>query len=121
MHELVPPGDALTASLTVAVLAGRADDVVARPAGRSGETWQRREAVRLASGPAVRVFGVEDVDLPGGRWVRTVLSQLYVPLPGEHRVALVSCSTTAVDLAEAFLSVFEAIGATFMVLPEAAR
>jgi hypothetical protein len=106
-------GEALTAALTVTLLSGWGSPP---PVTTGSGTWQKAEPVDLPSGRAVRVFGVEDVDLPGGRWVRTVSSHLYVPLP-DGRTALLSCSSTAVDLAEPLLDLFEAISAGFVLLP----
>jgi hypothetical protein len=42
--------------------------------------------------------------------------QTYVPLPDVNRVAVVTCSSPAVEVATALLDVFDAITGTFRLL-----
>lgn len=93
-----------------------------RVATREGDSWTEVTTVELPeAGTAARSFGVEDVEDPEGgpglvRSVRVVTMQTYVPLPDVNRVAVVTCSSPAVEVAPALLDVFDAITGTFRLL-----
>lgn len=141
MAEPVADG-LLPACVTVSFLPGPADassdaeDRVgplmstfrSRPARRDDDPWTKVAAVDLPhAGPAARTYGVEDVEDPDGggpgggpvRSVRTVTMQTFVPVPDVNRVAVVSCSSPAVEVAPALLDVFDAITGTFRLFPAA--
>ncbi|MDX6355227.1 MAG: hypothetical protein QOF98_2130 [Streptomyces sp.] len=120
----------LTATVTVSLVGARTADgqllpadpasIVAglRPkeAAREGDTWRKVTTVEIPeTGLAARTYGVEDVQVPGdSRTVRAVLMQTFVPLPGRpDKVALVSGSSSVVDLADSFFDVFDAVTSTF--------
>lgn len=86
-----------------------------------GDPWTEVTTVELPeAGTAARSFGVEDVEDPEtgsgpglSRSVRVVTMQTYVPLPDVNRVAVVTCSSPALEVAPALLDVFDAITGTF--------
>ncbi|SEO48818.1 hypothetical protein SAMN05216267_102818 [Actinacidiphila rubida] len=101
-----------------------------RTAKRDDDPWTEVATVDLPhAGAAARTYGVEDVedpdhaDRPAGagpvRSVRVVTMQTFVPVPDVNRVALVSCSSPAVEVAPALLDVFDAITGTFRLFPAA--
>jgi hypothetical protein len=91
------------------------------------DPWTEVAAVDLPhAGAAARTYGVEDVEDPDAgpgsgpvRSVRVVTMQTYVPVPDVNRVAVVSCSSPAVEVAPALLDVFDAITGTFRLFPAA--
>jgi hypothetical protein len=140
MAEPVADG-LLPACVTVSFLPGpadassAADDRVApllstfrtRKAKRDDDPWTEVATLDLPhAGPAARTYGVEDVEDPDAgpgsgpvRSVRVVTMQTYVPVPDVNRVAVVSCSSPAVEVAPALLDVFDAITGTFRLFPAA--
>jgi len=88
------------------------------PAGPD-DTWTRVEVVHLDGAlPAARTAGVEDVDVPdGGGWIRSVLMQTFVPVPGMRKVVLVTCSSPVVPLADVLLDLFDAVTSTLRLVP----
>ncbi len=126
---MVEPTDEgpITAAVTVSIVeapigAGAAEDRLtpllerlhAKQAAGPDDTWTRVEVVRIdGAGESARTAGVEDVDLPDGSgWVRTVLMQTFVPLPDGQRVALVTCSSPVLPLADVLLDLFDAVSST---------
>lgn len=140
MAEPVADG-LLPACVTVSFLPGPADassdaedrlapllsTFAVRKAKRDDDPWSEVVTVDLPhAGPAARVYGVEDVEDPdvgpgGGpvRSVRVVTMQTYVPVPDVNRIAVVTCSSPAVEVAPALLDVFDAITGTFRLFPAA--
>jgi hypothetical protein len=100
-----------------------------KTARHDGDPWTNVTTVDLPrAGTAARTYGVEDVEDPdsgsgghGGpvRSVRVVTMQTYVPVPDVNRVAVVTCSSPAVEVAPALLDVFDAITGTFRMFPAA--
>jgi hypothetical protein len=82
------------------------------------DTWSRVTTVDLPElGPCARQYGVEDVDLPDGAgWLRVVMMQTFVVLPGRNRVVVVSASSPVLPLADAWFDVFDAITGTLRLL-----
>jgi len=82
------------------------------------DTWTRVEVVSVeGAGDAARTAGVEDVDLPEGTgWIRTVLMQTFVPVPGERRVVLLTCSSPVLPLADVLLDLFDAVSSSLRLL-----
>ncbi len=124
----------LTATVTVSVVGARTSDgrllptdpaailttLREKPAARDGDPWRKVTAVDIADvGPAARTYGIEDVEEPGGgRSMRTVLMQTFIPIPGNgERVALVAGSSAVVDLADSFFDIFDAVTSTFRFSP----
>jgi hypothetical protein len=130
MAEAVADG-MLTACVTVSFVAGPADarsdaenrlgpliaPLKPKEAKRDDDPWTEVTTLELPhAGPAARAYGVEDVEDPAegsGRVLRVVTMQTFVPLPDVNRVAIVSCSSPAVEVAPALLDVFDAITGTF--------
>jgi hypothetical protein len=56
----------------------------------------------------------------GSGWIRTVLMQTFIPVPGPHRkqVALVTASSPILPLATELLDLFDAVTSTFRFTPE---
>jgi hypothetical protein len=79
------------------------------------DTWTKTALVELpAAGQAVRSYGVDDVEAPGGAgWVRATTMQTFVPVPDSPQVALISCSSPNVVLVDAFHDLFDAVTSTF--------
>lgn len=137
MAEPVADG-LLPACVTVSFLPGPADassdapdrlsplmsTLSAKAARREGDPWTKVTTVDLPeAGAAARSFGVEDVEDPDSgagrgpaRSVRVVTMQTYVPIPDVNRVAVVTCSSPAVEVAPALLDVFDAITGTLRLL-----
>jgi hypothetical protein len=82
------------------------------------DTWSRVTTVDIPElGPCARQYGVEDVDLPDGAgWLRVVLMQTFVVLPGRNRVAIVSASSPVLPLADAWFDVFDAVTGTLRLV-----
>jgi hypothetical protein len=78
------------------------------------DTWSTVTTVQIPEvGPCARQYGVEDIDLPeNAGWVRVVMMQTFVVLPGRNRVVIVSCSSPVLPLADAWFDVFDAITGT---------
>lgn len=105
-----PDGSSSTAS-TSAIMS-----TLSEKAARSEhDTWTKTALVELpAVGQGVRAYGVEDVEMPGGRGqIRATTMRTFVPLPGSPRVALISCSSPNVVLVDAFHDLFDAVTSTF--------
>lgn len=115
----------LTASVTVSVVTAPpdADGVLEhlRPIARSGpdSTWRDVLYADLPhAGRVARTVGVEDVTMPDGAgWLRTVLTQTFVPMPGTDRVVIITASSPILPLAEELHQLFDAISSTFQFLP----
>jgi hypothetical protein len=128
MAEPVADG-LLTACVTVSFVAGPADarsdaedrigpliaPLTSKSAKRADDPWTEVTTLDLPhAGQAARSYGVEDVeDEASGRSLRVVTMQTFVPLPDVNRVAIVSCSSPAVEVAPALLDVFDAVTETF--------
>jgi hypothetical protein len=86
---------------------------------RSGpdQTWRDVVYAELPEvGRVPRTQGVEDVTMPeGSGWIRTVLMQTFVPLPGPRstRVAVITCSSPILPLVDELLDLFDAVTSTF--------
>lgn len=88
-------------------------DELHRSPGPEGEgLWQSTRITEIEDiGPAVQVFGVQDVDLnESGARLRCVTLSTFVPV-GEH-VLLVAGTSPAIDLADPLLELFGAVTAT---------
>ncbi len=89
------------------------------PIARSGpdQTWREVVYAELPDlGRVPRTQGAEDVTMPeGAGWIRTVLMQTFVPLPGPRstRVAVITCSSPIIPLADELLDLFDAVTSTF--------
>lgn len=89
------------------------------PIPRSGpdNTWRDVVYIELPGvGRVPRTQGLEDVTLPEGTgWIRTVLMQTFVPLPGpgNTRVAVITGSSPILPLEEVLLDLFDAVTSTF--------
>lgn len=88
------------------------DQLQRSPARQGDETWQSTRIVDIeGAGPAVQVFGVEDIDLnESGYQLRCVVLSTFIPA-GEH-VLLVTGTSPATDLVDPLLELFGAITAT---------
>lgn len=77
-----------------------------------GDTWRSVTTTELPeTGPAVQVFGVQDVELnDSGYQLRAVVMQTFVPT--DTGVLLVAGTSPAVDLAEPLLEMFSAVTGT---------
>jgi hypothetical protein len=120
-------GDAvLTATITVSLVespdenAGAeaiARQLTAIAKGGPDTPWREVVSVELPHvGRVPRTQGVEDVTMPeGSGWIRTVLMQTFVPVPGGqvNRVALITCSSPILPLADELLDLFDAVTSTF--------
>lgn len=73
--------------------------------------WRRIDIVEIPAGRAVRVQGVEPVDL-GGQSVDCVVMQTLIPVPDGPGVLNVAATSPQVELAESMLDLFDAISAT---------
>ena len=120
-------GDAvLTATITVSLVESPNEDSAAEAIGKqlsaiasSGPDTPWREVISVELphvGRVPRTQGVEDITMPeGSGWIRSVLMQTFVPVPGTpaNRVALVTCSSPILPLATELLDLFDAITSTF--------
>jgi hypothetical protein len=125
-------GDAvLTATLTVSLVEAPdeqgSSEAIARqlseiPRRGPDQPWREVVSVELPhAGRVPRTQGVEDVVMPeGSGWIRTVLMQTFIPVPGPHRkqVALVTASSPILPLATELLDLFDAVTSTFRFTPE---
>lgn len=73
--------------------------------------WRRVDIVEISAGRAVRVQGVEAVDL-GGQAVDCVVMQTLIPVPDGSGVLNVVATSPQVELAEPMLDLFDAISST---------
>ncbi|MEV5928445.1 hypothetical protein ACPCSG_21325 [Streptomyces cellulosae] len=122
----------ITGSVTVSLVGGRTSkgdplptdpeaviaQLAVKEARREGDSWRKVTTVDIPGvGPAARMYGIEDVPVPGdelGRTIRAVLMQTFIPVPGqEGKVALVAGSSQVLDLADSFFDIFDAITSTF--------
>lgn len=120
-------GAVLTASVTVSLVrapgdgggAAQAIEGYLHPVPRTGQDspWRVVEHADLPQvGPVPRTRGVEDVVLPDGAgWVRSVLTQTFVPFPGPtpDDVAMITASSPILPLADELFELFDAITSTF--------
>jgi hypothetical protein len=126
MAEAVMDG-VLPASLTVFLLPGplgaRSDEpdrisallplLQPKDAVDENDTWTRVQNLELEGcGPAVRTYGVEELEPEPGKKLRVVQMQTFVPVPRVNRVVLVSCSSPAVAVAEGLFDLFDALTGT---------
>lgn len=109
------PGSSTTTDPVAAIVS----TLTPKTAKHRDDTWCTVETIRSGDVRAARSFGVEDVQAPeGGGWVRAVTMQTFVPVPGASSVAVVSCSSPNVSLAEPMIDLFEAISSTFSLIDE---
>lgn len=132
--SMVEPTDEgpITAAVTVSIVTGpldaSSDDpdrvtpllerlAVKEPADED-DTWSRPGVVQIEDvGPCARTSGVEDLVLPeDAGWVRSVVMQTFVPVPGQRRLLLVSCSSPVLPLAEELLDLFDAVTSTLRLV-----
>lgn len=120
-------GDAvITATVTVALVEAPDDDAGAEAIARQltaipkrgdDEPWRAVVSVEMPHvGRVPRTQGMEDIVMPeGSGWIRTVLMQTFVPVPGPqtNRVALITCSSPILPLADELLDLFDAVTSTF--------
>jgi hypothetical protein len=83
-------------------------DGIAAPAARPASVVEIDEV-----GPAARTYGVEDVPVPGGGRVRSVVMQTLLPVPASTDVVLVTGSSPVLWLEEQLLDLFDAVTSTF--------
>jgi hypothetical protein len=69
-------------------------------------------------GEVARTYGIEDVTLPDGHIVRSVVMQTFIPLDG-GKLALVTGSSAVLWLEESLLELFDAVTSTFRLLDTA--
>jgi hypothetical protein len=114
--SLLPSPDGTTTAATTAAIMSTLREKTARS---EHDTWTKTAVVELpAAGRAVRAYGVEDVEVPGGAgWVRATTMLTFVPVPNSPRVALISCSSPNVVLVDAFHDLFDAVTSTFRFVP----
>lgn len=103
------PGSAAAAPLTV----DRLLDELSNRDAQGRITTQLTVAALPEVGEVARSYGVEDLQLPDGRTLRSVVMQTFVPLPGRDELALVSCSSPVLDLEDQLLDLFDAVTSTF--------
>ena len=125
-------GAPMSAAVTVTVVPDRpggigdADPVATiaatlspKTAQNSSDTWCTVEQIELDGAPAARSFGVEDVQAPeGGGWMRAVTMQTFVPVRNASSLAIVSCSSPNISLAEPMIDLFDAISSTFALVDD---
>jgi hypothetical protein len=99
---------------TVEAIAGQVRAVA--PVEWSPE-WRRVEIVELPAGRAVRVAGVEAIELDGRGAVQCVVMQTLVPIPEDRGVLNVVLTSPQAQLAESMLELFEAVSATLAWAP----
>jgi hypothetical protein len=127
---LVEPTDdgPITAAVTLSVVDGPLDasssdaDRVTpllerlrvKEAAGDEDTWSQPGVVQIEGvGRCARTAGIEDLVLPeNAGWVRSVVLQTFVPVPGDRRILLVTCSSPVLPLANELLDLFDAITAT---------
>ena len=118
----VTPTDAgpITGSLTVTVIdpppgpdhaqLDRLLDLLERPDGPSVAVVDLPLVGQVA-----RTYGLEDVPMPEGGAVRSVVMQTFVPL-GDGRLALVTGSSPVLWLEDSLLDLFDAVTSTFQLI-----
>lgn len=91
--------------------------LTARPRRGADSVWREVESVELPGiGRVPRTRGVDDITLPDGAgWVRSLITQTFVPFPGPDatRVALITGSSPVLALENEFFDVFAAVTETF--------
>lgn len=116
----------LTATVTVTLIDAPDDkngvetiaqQLTAIPRSGPDQTWRSVLYTELPeAGRVPRTQGVEDVTMPeGAGWIRTVLMQTFVPVPGPRstRVAVITCSSPILALVDELLDLFDAVTSTF--------
>ncbi|MDQ2881218.1 MAG: hypothetical protein M3Y48_08235 [Actinomycetota bacterium] len=123
MSELVEDAGMLAATVMVFQTDGRpdpADNTVEAIASQltsiasieGAAQWRRVGIVEIPAGRAVRVQGVEPVDL-GAQSVHCVVMQTLIPVPNDGSGVLnVVATSPQVELAESMLDLFDAISST---------
>ncbi|MGH3840214.1 MAG: hypothetical protein ACRDS0_02025 [Pseudonocardiaceae bacterium] len=122
MSELVEDAGMLAATVMVFQTDGRldpADNTVEAIASQltsiapieGAAQWRRVGIVEIPAGRAVRVQGVEPVDL-GAQSVHCVVMQTLIPVPHGSGVLNVVATSPQVELAEPMLDLFDAISST---------
>ncbi|MFY1698396.1 MULTISPECIES: hypothetical protein [unclassified Solwaraspora] len=119
-------GAVLTATVTVSIVTvpdeqAGADAVAAHLTGiprRGGDgIWRDVEQVQLPGlGRVPRTRGVEDITAPeGAGWVRSIVMQTFVPLPGPspEQVALITGTSPVLALEAELFDLFDAVTGTF--------
>jgi hypothetical protein len=86
-----------------------------KTAAHEEDTWQTVSVLDLPQvGRAARTKSVEDVQVAAGaRPVRSVVMQTFIPMHREGGVAVVTCNSPNVGLADEYLDLFDAITSTF--------
>jgi hypothetical protein len=94
------------------------DSLQVKEAKSEDDTWSRVTIVDIAGvGKCARQLGMEDVELPeGAGWIRVVLMQTFLVLPGRNRVIIVSCSSPVLPIADAWFDMFDAITGTLRLV-----
>jgi hypothetical protein len=94
-----------------------AQQLTAVPRSGPDQTWREVVYAELPEvGRVPRTQGAEDVTMPeGSGWIRTILMQTFVPVPGPRstRVAVITCSSPILPLADELLDLFDAVTSTF--------
>jgi hypothetical protein len=120
----------ITATVTVSLIEAPNEEnaseailanLLAIPRSGPDETWREVVSVELpGAGRVPRTRGVEDVVLPeGAGWIRCVLMQTFVPVPGpKARVALITGSSPILQLTDQLLDLFDAVSSTFRFTAE---
>jgi hypothetical protein len=92
------------------ILAPLSDKTASYP----GDTWRRVTAIKLPlAGEGGRLEGVEDLyGSTPDKVIRSVVMQTFVPIPHANRVAIVTCTSPSIALAEPLLELFDAITST---------
>lgn len=67
-------------------------------------------------GDCARTYGIEDVMVGEGGFVRVVIMQTFVPVPRMNKVFLISASSPVVPLAADLFDLFDAITGTFRIV-----
>jgi hypothetical protein len=119
-------GAVLTATVTVTLVDAPDDktgvetivqQLTAIPRSGPDATWRDVVYAELPElGRVPRTQGVDDVTMPeGSGWIRTILMQTFVPVPGPRstRVAVITCSSPILPLADEMLDLFDAVTSTF--------
>lgn len=99
-----------------------AQQLTAVPRSGPDNTWRDVVYTELPDvGRVPRTQGLEDVNLPEGvGWIRCVLMQTFVPLPGpgNTRVAVITGSSPILPLVDELLDLFDAVTSTFRFTTE---
>jgi hypothetical protein len=124
-------GAVLTATVTVTLVDAPDDktgvetiaqQLTAVPRSGPDATWREVVYAELPEvGRVPRTQGVDDVTMPeGSGWIRTILMQTFVPVPGPKstRVAVITCSSPILPLADEMLDLFDAVTSTFRFTTE---